>query len=340
MSCLALLLVFLAQSRPEDRAFVELVGPRAATFVEQPIQVTIRFGVEREFLRHNVLQLFTRPLDVPVQLELPPGVEFEPQTGAAASTLAAQPSFALGEEIVRAARSREETRAGSTWIVLEIDRELVPRAAGRLELPAPVLHFACATRFDEDLVSGAVPLDRDLAVVPGAPLVLEIAPLPAEGRPAGFVDAVGTFTLRAEAQPRELSVGEHLTLVLTLEGQGNLARLALPRVDDLPGLHLLGRSEELSGNARTSTCELVPESPRAQAIPALVLDFFDPEARAYRRASTQPIPLRVRAKAPVGQVSFDARPASVLFLFGVGALVLLGAWLARVLWSRRSGDKG
>jgi hypothetical protein len=54
--------------------------------------------------------------------------------------------------------------------------------------------------------------------------VLEVAPFPAEGRPAGFVDALGKFTLALEVAPRELEVGEKLQLVLTIAGQGNLAR--------------------------------------------------------------------------------------------------------------------
>jgi hypothetical protein len=67
----------------------------------------------------------------------------------------------------------------------------------------------------------------------------------------------------------------------------------------------------------------VADSPRAREIPAIVLDSFDPDARAYSRASTQPIPLRVRARAgdpaPVGFAAFG----SVLWLLGIVALVLL-----------------
>jgi hypothetical protein len=340
MSCLALLLVALAQSGPDEHAFVEATASRTTCYVEQPIRLTIRFGVEREYLRHNVLQLFTRPLDVPVQLELSPELGVEVADASAVHALAPHPSFALGEEIVHAARSSEQTRAGQTWVVLEIERELVAQAPGRLELPGPLLHFACATRFDQDLVSGSVPLDRSMALVRAAPLALEVLPLPSAGRPPGFVDAVGSFVLHAAAEPRELALGERLTLVLTLEGQGNLGRLALPRLDELPGLHLLGRAEELSGITRRLSCELVVDSPRVREIPAIELEYFDPEAGAYRRASTQPIPLRLRARAPAGEAGFEARPALYVFL-GVAALILLalGVGLAKLLRGRRSGNR-
>ncbi len=336
MSSLALLLLFLPQSGADEHAFVELRSARTSCYVEQPVRLTIRFGVEREYLRHNVLQLFTRPLDVPVQLELPAGLGEEAGDASAVPALAPRPSFALGEEIVRAARSSEEQRAGRTWVVLELEREFVPQEAGRLELPAPLLHFACATRFEQDLVNGAVPLDRSLALVRSAPLVLEVLPLPSEGRPPGFVDAVGSFVLSATAEPRELAVGERLRLVLALEGPGNLARLALPRLDDLPGLHLLGHSEQRSGNTRELSCELVVDSSRAREIPAITLDYFDPDGRVYRRASTQPIPLRLVSRAPYGVSGAGFEAHRVLYWFlGALALLALGWGLRRWLCRRR-----
>ena len=129
MGFLALAALLLPQSGPSEQAFVELAPQPGAVYVEQPIRLTIRFGVEREYLRQNLLQLFTRPLDVPLQLELfseaalPGTLPLELDADSSGlSALAPHPTFALGEEIVRAARSKEETRAGRTWVVLEFER--------------------------------------------------------------------------------------------------------------------------------------------------------------------------------------------------------------------------
>jgi len=300
MAFLALALLALQQPSEPVHAFVELSAQPAMVFVEQPVRLTIRIGVEKEYLRHNLLQLFTRPLDVPVQLEF------------------------------TWTRSREEQRAGATFVVLELERAFVPETAGRLEIPGPALHFAYATRFGEDLVSGAVPLDRSSGLVQGAPLALEVAPFPAEGRPAGFSNAVGKFTLALEVSPRELEVGDKLQLVLTIAGQGNLARLAPPRLDGFEGLHLLGSTDELKGDTRTLRCELVAESPKAREVPAIVLDFFDPDARAYGRASTQPVPLKVMARAPYGVAGAGFNAAGSVF----AALLALGIVITIVV--RRS----
>jgi len=344
MGFLALAALLLPQSGQPERVFAELVPQARAVYAEQPIRLTIRFGVEREYLRQNLLQLFTRPLDVPLQLELAseaglpgalPLALDEDSSGQ--SALVPHPSFALGEEIVHAARSMEETREGRTWVVLEIERALLPLTPGKLEIPGPILHFAFATRFEQDLVSGSVPLDRSTAVVQGAPLLLEIVPWPSEGRPPGFINAVGQFTLEARAEPSELDAGEPLKFVLTIAGTGNLERLEAPRLDSLAGLHLRGKTEGQHGNVRTLACELVAESPRTREIPAIVLDYFDPDARAYRRASTQPIALHVKAREPSGAVGFEARP-SFYVLCGVVLLVVLAttAWIARLLRRRRT----
>ena len=337
MALLALAFLCLPQTAEPAHAFVELVAQPASAFGEQPLHLTIRFGVEREFLRHNLLQLFTRQLDFPVQLELPweNGLAgAQPFTLDVATSgegaLVAHPSYALGEAIERATRSHEELRAGSTFVVLEIERGLVPLAAGTLSIPGPVLRYAFATRFEENLAAGSVPLDKQSAVVTGAPLVLAIEALPSAGRPSGFDDAVGQFTLAAQAEPRELEQGASLKLVLTIRGEGNLARLQPPRLDALEGLHLLGRTDEFHEGTRTLRAELAPDSPRTREIPAITLAFFDPDARAYRSASTAAIPLAVKPAPRAGRVGFNAF-GSTFALLVVGALALLALvwWIVR-----------
>ncbi len=326
---LALLLVATQDAAPSasERAFVELVAPRASCFPGETLPLVIRFGVEREFLQHNLLQLFTRPLEVPVQLDLPwvalAGAEIlAPAEPANASSLGARPIFALGEGLVSATRSREEARAGKPWVVLELERELVPNAPGTLALPGPILRFAYATRFEQDLAAGSVPLDKQGASLTATPLIVEVEPFPSAGRPPGFVDAVGHFTLHAECTPRTLAAGEHLQLSLAIEGTGNLARLTPPRLDVLEGLHLLGTREELAGSTRTLHAELVLESPRTKEVPSIELCYLDPATKGYSRASTEAIPLEVRGAAPAEPVGFSAR-GSLLFLLSLVALLVL-----------------
>jgi hypothetical protein len=148
---------------------------------------------------------------------------------------------------------------------------------------------------------------------------------------------VGQFTLAVQAEPRDLELGDTLKLVLAIEGSGNLGHLELPRLDSFSGLHLLGQSEEQRLDTRKVSCEFAVESPRTREVPAIVLDYFDPDARVYRRASTQPIALQVKARAPFGVAgaNFKAQPTLYLF-YGVAVLVAvaIAAWVARLLRRR------
>ena len=49
---------------------------------------------------------------------------------------------------------------------------------------------------------------------------VQVTELPLEGQPADFRGAMGSFEVRASATPSELSVGERLEFLLTIEAQG------------------------------------------------------------------------------------------------------------------------
>ena len=47
------------------------------------------------------------------------------------------------------------------------------------------------------------------------PITVMVQPLPAQGRPAGFNNLVGRFSLDSDVSTKKLKVGESLTLTLT-----------------------------------------------------------------------------------------------------------------------------
>ncbi|MHC4079570.1 MAG: hypothetical protein ACYST0_14150, partial [Planctomycetota bacterium] len=121
-------------------------------------------------------------------------------------------------------------------------------------------------------------------------------PLPTAGRPAEFTGAVGRFSVRAEANPLDPTVGGSLKLVLRIEGEGNLEVLDPPRLDELSGFHVFGKIDDRSKNTthRTVTYDLAPLSMAVKAVPPIRFAFFDPTPPAgYRTVQTRRIPLTV-----------------------------------------------
>ena len=68
----ALLVLWLGTlASAEERAFVEMETPRTTYFVHEPFRLRLRVGFDRRFLETNVVQMFSRELDVPVQVHAP-----------------------------------------------------------------------------------------------------------------------------------------------------------------------------------------------------------------------------------------------------------------------------
>jgi hypothetical protein len=180
---------------------------------------------------------------------------------------------------------------------------------GELAIPGPTARFSWTSRFEEDFLDGRSPVDRRDAVVEGKPLTLTIAPLPEQGRPPEFAGAIGRFSVHADVTPARVGVGESFALTLTVEGEGNLDLIEIPRIAP-PGFHVRGASDEgivqlERGSRRTIRHDIAALSSDVVAVPPIPFAFFDPEAGSYRTIHTKALPIEV---APVSlAVAGDAR---------------------------------
>jgi hypothetical protein len=349
-----------------DHAFLELAAGRDAYYLHELIRIEVRIGIDARFFEDNAIQLFRRRLDVPVQLEAGwledfPGtivLDADGDDDAGGERL----GFALNDGVAEALRIEDRSMDGRTFTMLKVEGIFLPLQTGMLEIPAPKLRFAFATRFFEDLVSGRVPEDRRDAVLTGEGLNLRIEPLPEEGRPMEFFGAVGRFSIEAEAYPLDLEVGESLKLVLRIEGEGNMKLFDPPGIDRLDGFHVYGSIDHRGERHRTFTFDLAPLSDAVKEVPPIPFVFFDTDRPArYRTIRTEPIPIAVRplpegarlellpgeAKrmVPGENDIFDIRPAAELvqgkakrrISLALLACVLLAPWILALglsLWLR------
>jgi hypothetical protein len=374
-----------ALEEPGDAwAFLELSADSDAYVVGQMVELRLRVGLDAAFFATDALPLFRRPMDLPVQVEwdAPAGTlatgDGAADAGANAADAGADAdvaaggaelrTLALGDAVVEARRVEARVVDGRAFTVLELRRRVLPRYAGTLTIPAPVLHFAYATGFRDDFVRGRVPVDRHAARVTGEPLTLDVRPLPLEGRPATFTGAVGRFTVAAEAQPRELSVGEQLVFTLTIDGAGQLAAFDAPSLPPMPGFTSVGRLGDEPGPPRRIRYGLVATDASVDALAPVSFVSYDPETDSYRTQQTEPIAVRVRARtaasadtttatAPTGgdpeRTSADTQSASgtpapaapdatpdassrARLLLAAVAVLLVLAWLTRRAWRTAS----
>ena len=284
------------------RASVSIELSRPSWFTGQEIAVRVRVEVDDVWFDEHAVPLFPQELDVPLQLLVPwfdelPAAELLPPTkvGGAGNERA---EMAVNGAVMAVSRLPDVERAGRTMRAYECERRLLVVEPGELVLAGPQLRFAYATEFVDDIVQGRTALDRHVVEVAGTAAVLRVRPLPASGRPARFGGAVGQFVVRASASPAELELGDQLQLELVIEGDGNLRSLQAPRLDDLPGFHVLGSMDRIAAGRRTVTYDLQPLAIAVREVPVIELPFFDPDPpAAYRVARTQSLPLAVKPRA-------------------------------------------
>ena len=141
---------------------------------------------------------------------------------------------------------------------------------------------------------------RQIRVVSGEQTV-RVLPLPGEGRPDGFRNAVGDFSLEAMVDQATTEVNQPVTLTIELTGEGNLKTVEdpeLPPLGDFKEYQSGNRAEYASGRQRISGTKtwdhvLIPTVPGDHTIASLAFPFFDPDADAYRVTSTEPITISV-----------------------------------------------
>ncbi len=173
---------------------------------------------------------------------------------------------------------------------------LIPRRSGEATLgPATV---ACGVVVRQG--RGFFAQDETRKVVaPSNALLVRIKPLPTDGKPANFAGLVGRYTIAAAAEPREVNVGDPISL--TIRATGPLAASA--PAPTLSKQKNLSRDFRIGEDARppTGTRESVIWERTLRAlrddvlrIPPIELPFFDPHTGRYDVARSQEITLLVR----------------------------------------------
>lgn len=149
------------------------------------------------------------------------------------------------------------------------------------------------------------------AVLPGkltseAPAVtISVLPFPVQDKPSSFNGAVGTFSFSSKLlSPKEMNVGEEISLELTVQGKGNLKNVILPDLCCQPGFSGFFRmgdlppEESITGDAKTSVVKLRSMSDQIKAIPSIAFAFFNPTTERYQVVNTDPIPISIKPETP------------------------------------------
>ena len=211
----------------------------------------------------------------------------------------------------------EVIRNGVIYNVIQLKSAIFPVVSGDLKIsPAKVQcnlivkskrrrqrRNPLADSFFDDFFGGTqkrYPIVRETDTI-----VLPVKPLPENGKPADFRGAVGVYSVEIEADPKEVNVGDPITLTMTVQGKGNIQTISEPEVELLneddfrvyppeSDTTIFSRNRDIKGKKVFRTV-IEPQNANVTETPMMSFSFFDPEAGEYKTLMHDPIPIKVKA---------------------------------------------
>jgi hypothetical protein len=151
--------------------------------------------------------------------------------------------------------------------------------------------------FWQNLFGATIP--KDINVTSPAQ-ELTVHELPAEGRPADFHGAIGTFSIASDVSPIKADVGDPLTLRMRVTGSGNFDRVDSSMLEHLgqwktyPPKSSFNTSDPLAFSGMKSFEQpVIATKPGVQELPALTFSYFDPNSRRYETARSAPLSVSI-----------------------------------------------
>jgi len=154
--------------------------------------------------------------------------------------------------------------------------------------------------YKED-VSGNPVFTSDKLSSTAPAIEINVMPFPQDNKPASFNGAVGSFSFKASLlSPSEITVGDEISLLLEISGEGNLKNISLSNLCCQPGfsgffgLSDLPPFEEVEGSEKKITVKFRALNSLAKAIPSIEFSFFNPLTTSYSILHSSEIPISIK----------------------------------------------
>lgn len=126
------------------------------------------------------------------------------------------------------------------------------------------------------------------------PISMTVLRFPREGRPKSFNGTIGSFGFDLEADPRDVNIGDPITLTMKITGNGNFNTVTAPVFESHKGFKIYDPTviEEKRGE-KVFEQVIMPTTDSVTEIPKISFNFFNPERKIYQVISRGLIPIEV-----------------------------------------------
>ncbi|MCI4624900.1 MAG: BatD family protein [Candidatus Magnetoovum sp. WYHC-5] len=122
---------------------------------------------------------------------------------------------------------------------------------------------------------------------------ITVLPVPDDGKPVDFRGAIGHFNFSLEAEPKEVKVGDPITVKMIISGEGNLTTIKAPVFSNVDNFKVYDPEVKVEQATVTFKQALIPKNASVKEVPAASFSFFEPESKTYKTIVQGPIPINV-----------------------------------------------
>ncbi|SHK52322.1 BatD family protein [Fibrobacter sp. UWB12] len=188
---------------------------------------------------------------------------------------------------------------------------LIPNKSGTLEIPAYKFKYTSKsepkTVKEEKQVNGHTytstrttqeHVEKEAFT---APISITVLPLPTRGMPTDFSGMVGSYKFKVSFDRTKIKIGESLTLIINISGDGAIGKITNPKLPDLsdfrwelPEIDINERIEDTKViTTKDIKMALYPRNAGTFKIPAITYSWFNPSKKKYEKASAGPWTIEV-----------------------------------------------
>ena len=291
----------VVEAKPTDDFLLRVEFSKTELYVGEPVTLTVAWylGKDVEDFGFNLPLLESPALAIQdPEVSQEPGKQYY--------------SLPVGGGKATAEKSTEFVN-GRRYTTLTFQKIATPLKPGRLALPESTVSCKAVEGYtnsrrspldgflDDDFFGFGRRRVLETHVATAGPVTLNVLPLPEKGKPPGFAGLVGKYRVGASADPVKVRVGDPITLEVAVRGPEILDGVELPPLGQDPRwTHQFKIPEEMAAGIAKNGAKVFSQTirvkdPSVKEIPPVELPYFDPEAREYRVARSDPIPLRVEA---------------------------------------------
>lgn len=199
-------------------------------------------------------------------------------------------------------REERETYKGKLFNVATLKKYvLIPQKTGELEIDPFEMDLETAVPTQQRDFFGR-PVYQTVSYTARSPLLkIDVAALPAAGRPSNFSGAVGEYSFEVSLSDTVVSADESATLTVDVSGIGNLKLFELPTPEVPSSIEAYDPkySERISANSRglqgsrQNEYLLIPRFNGSYKIPEMTFSYFDTRKGEYVQLESPEFTLRV-----------------------------------------------